>query len=121
MSKEGFIGLPPIDRNYPHSPERGIMNCKETLMPANDWFFVALPRGAQNKTIVSRLAAWKVDVEGRVIGLVSVPGGGDSSHMPTVCRLIGVPPLYGVYKHESELTSEEKSVLASGPIEHLSA
>lgn len=80
------------------------MSNEKMLFPANDWFFVSLPTEHQGVSVF-RLAAWQHDDEGRVVGLVSVPGGGGGKQ----CRLLSVPPVRGIYKHKAELTDEEKA------------
>lgn len=79
----------------------------KAFSPCNDWFFVF--KDPQGVTINYRLAGWALcggDGNGdQVVGMVPVEGGGNSPEMPGLCRLAVVPPIAGVYKHVSEITS----------------
>lgn len=84
------------------------MNIK-SFTPCSDWFFVF--RDPQNKLTNYRLAGWAVtdDPNGNgdvVVGMVPVSGGGNTKIVPGMCRLAFVPPIEGVYQHESEISSQ---------------
>lgn len=81
------------------------------LSPADGWHFVSKEE-TRGKPIVLRVAAWTLVEDGSaVIGLVGeVPGGGpnrESSSHNMMARLVSVPPIEGVYKHISGMTSAE--------------
>lgn len=81
------------------------------LSPADGWHFVSKDE-TSGKPIVFTLAAWALVEDGSaVIGLVGeVPGGGpnrESSSYNMMARLVAVPPIEGVYKHISGMTSAE--------------
>lgn len=86
----------------------------KAITPAADWFFVVFPVAPQNELVVWRVPVWALNDEGDVVGLVSVPGGSkDDPIMGATCKLVAPPPLRGVYKHESELTPDEKTAVAT--------
>ena len=91
----------------------------ETLMgykaitPADGWFFVVFPVAPQNELVVWRVPVWALNDEGDVVGLVSVAGGGNDDSMGRVCKLVAPPPLRGVYKHETELTVDERTAVTT--------
>lgn len=87
----------------------------KTLVPAQDWVCVVFPVAPRNELVVWRVAVWALTEEGEVVGLISVPGGGeDDEVMGKTCGLIPPPPLRSVYKHISELDKNEQTVLMSG-------
>ena len=91
-----------------------------TITPATDWFFVVYPTASSNEIIVWRVPVWAINDDGEVIGLVSVPGGGnEDENMGKLCKLIAPPPLRGAYKHESELNDKEKTAVATGKLLNL--
>lgn len=78
----------------------------QNIIPATGWFYCGVGREGDGP-IVFPLAVWAQTEDG-VIGLISVPGGGNEDTIQgKTCRLIPVPPLRGVYKAESELTADE--------------
>ena len=70
------------------------------ICACNDWFFVH--EGSQGQLIVLRIAAWGINEQGDVLGLVSHQELGD-----TPLKIVPVPPLPGAYKHKDELTEEQ--------------
>ncbi len=87
----------------------------KSITPAIGWFFVTFPIAPQNELIVWHVPVWALNDEGNVVGLLSVPGGGaEDDVMGSTCKLVGPPPLRGVYKHESELSNNERTAAFSG-------
>ncbi|MFK4706167.1 hypothetical protein ABIC83_003006 [Roseateles asaccharophilus] len=84
----------------------------KSFSPCSDWFFVF--QDTQGKTVNYRLSGFAVieddtkDTD-RVVGMVAVTGGGDSSAMPGTCALSTVPPVVGTYKHLSEIDAPKAS------------
>lgn len=69
------------------------------VIPANDWFFRFEHSGMPH---VVRIAAWGLDHEGHVFGMVSASTADfDSPH------LVKVSSRYGVYLHREDMTSDE--------------
>lgn len=89
----------------------------KSLCPSVDWFFVTKPTPPQNETSVWHIAAWAVNEEGEVFGMVSVP----KINLDNKCStptLVSAPPVNGVYKHLRELNEVEKRALDTGePVE----
>lgn len=73
------------------------------MMPASDWFF-RFETAGQLKLV--RLAAWGLDHDGRVVGMVS-PSTADFDY----AHLVMVPANSGVYLHLDELTPEERQLI----------
>ena len=69
-----------------------------SISQAVDWFWV------DPDSIVYRVAVWATRTDGKVVGLLPVLTEG--------ALLTPPPPIKGIYKHESELTAEEKNILA---------
>jgi|APLak6261676563_1056112.scaffolds.fasta_scaffold00001_87 hypothetical protein len=90
------------------------MNYKN-IIPSQDWLCVLLPVPPQNELVVWPVAVWAQKQDDKIIGLISVPGGGqDDQTMGRVCSLVSPPSVYSVYKHISELNENEQAALKSG-------
>ncbi|MEZ6936931.1 hypothetical protein [Aeromonas sp. S19(2024)] len=78
------------------------------MMPADGWFFRFEVEG---KPRLLRLAAWGLDHDGRIVGMVSA-----STSDFDYAHLVMVPSSTGVYLHEGDFSSEDKLLLkASEP------
>ncbi|QBN29820.1 methionyl-tRNA formyltransferase [Xanthomonas oryzae pv. oryzae] len=79
-----------------------------SISPASDWFFVydGVPKTAG--PTVWRLAAWGLQPDGAVIGLIGAFGHqqGGERKAPS---LIQVPPVPGEYLHWSQLDAQEQA------------
>jgi hypothetical protein len=80
-----------------------------SLCPCADWFYTAT--GSQDEPIVFRVAAWALQDNGDVIGLVSASSATTNAN---VSRLVGPPPIGGRYVHESQLTPQQRERAALG-------
>lgn len=78
------------------------------IIPAEGWHFVANDL-SNGKPIVFPIAAWGLQEEGSVIGLVgNVSGGGHMEpNSNRILKLIAAPPIQGMYKHTSTMTADE--------------
>lgn len=90
------------------------------ISPAEGWYFVGKGVPA-TPLIVFPIAAWALTEKGdAVVGLVGdvLNGGADQGHRAedyrAVAHLISVPPIPGMYRHESCLTAEERAAALKG-------
>lgn len=74
----------------------------ESLTPCQDWFYVA--DDGTGKVIVFRVAAWALQIDGQVVGLISA----SSAKTPdNVARLVAPPPIGGMYLHRDSLSESQ--------------
>lgn len=73
------------------------------MMPANDWFFLFEAAG---KPSLLRLAAWGLDHEGRIVGMV--PASTADFDYP---HLVMVPSNQGSYVHLDNLTPADQQLI----------
>ncbi|VXD06837.1 Methionyl-tRNA formyltransferase [Enterobacterales bacterium 8AC] len=77
------------------------MNYKQ-IIPATDWYFRHFTEQKDYPIVVYPLAAWALNEEGKVVGLVAVYDPAEVK-----AKLVTPPPLKGNYLHRDQLTEEE--------------
>lgn len=78
------------------------------IIPAIDWFFV---HKTSNEPIVWPLAAWALNEKGETVGLIAAFGAEQGKNHETPSLSV-VPNLPGRYLHQSQLTAQERKLLA---------
>jgi len=81
-----------------------------SIIPATDWFYVhqAISTLADSPPVVYHVAAFGLDEDGQVVGLIPVTPG---QKQPP--RLVTPPPgVDGRYAHRDELTAQERELAA---------
>ncbi|MCT8281769.1 hypothetical protein [Xanthomonas translucens] len=79
-----------------------------SIVPAADWFFVHDGVPKTSGPTVWRLAAWGLQPDGAVVGLIGAFGHKQGSeHKPP--SLIQIPPVPGEYLHWSQLNEQERA------------
>ncbi len=76
------------------------------ISPCEDWYYVGI--GAKQEAIVFKVAAWALNIEGQVHGLIAA--GNKSGNEPA--RLTLPPPIGGTYKIREHLSQEELEAAA---------
>lgn len=82
------------------------------IITASGWYFVH--GNGDGKVTAYPLAAWAHNDDGKVVGMISVKGGGNNSVIGDVCRLVIVPFVPGVYKHQEEMLPHEMESVRQG-------
>ena len=75
------------------------------IVSADNWFFVHYE--GPNKPTVHQVAVWALDSDGVTTGLIGGVEIGPGSVSPQI-RLVGLPPVKGVFKHLNDLSAAER-------------
>ncbi len=76
------------------------------IVSADNWYFVHY-EGGPNKPTVHQVAVWALDSNGVTTGLIGGVEIGPGSVSPQI-RLVGLPPVKGVFKHLNDLSAAER-------------
>ena len=90
------------------------LKMKSITAAAANWFFVHVNHD-QTGYVSHRIAAWGVNENDEPVGLIGNVQVG--TQIIKAYRLVGVPPVPGMYRHYNDMTEAEKRSVTGGKAE----
>lgn len=78
------------------------------FIPAAGWYFTHPNVTPNEPRIFYRVAMWRVESDGAIVGMVSI-NYPESPAAPPANRLVAPPPVRGIYVHIDDLTHEDQA------------
>lgn len=79
------------------------------IMPTDQWFYIGrTPEPMESAICIYRIAAWALQTDGTVVGLIGMPWLSNLAYQPikNPC-LTELPNIEGIYKHLDDFTQQE--------------